>query len=235
MSNAQDHSATLILGAGPCGLAAGLELGRRGRAATLVDRNPEAGGLARTFGRGPYQTDISIHRLQVRRPPRLSSLDSLLEEQLVHVGRKTIHLQLGGRRVPYPIRLGSLMRLPWLRSARAGIQVLQRHVDPTPVSADSYRAWFRARYGDDLFRWITGPLLEKQWGVPGDQLSSAFGEHRRFSMSFKDFLAGFPLLRGMLHHAVPVDFLYGRQGSGPLMQRLAQNVEGHGSSFLFGR
>ena len=235
MPDTAENRATIILGAGPCGLSTALELGRRGRRATLVDRNPEPGGLARTFGRGPWHTDISIHRLQVRRPPRLDGLDRLLHEQLVHVGRKTIHLQLGGRRVPYPIRLCSLLRLPWLRSTRAGIQVLQRFLDPTPASMDSYQAWFQSRYGEDLFRWITGPLLEKQWGVPGDELSSAFGEHRRFSVSFKDFLSGFPILRGMMHHAVPVDFLYGRHGSGPMMQRLAKEIEEHGSRFLLGR
>ena len=203
-----------------------------------MDRNPEAGGLARTFGSGPFHTDISIHRLQAHRPPRLVDIDALMAPQLVHVSRKTIHLQLNGRRVPYPIRLGSLARLPWIRSARAGLQVVQRFLDPAPAGdqrTDSYQAWFEARYGADLYRWISGPLLEKQWGIPGGELSSAFGEHRRFSMSFKDFLSGFPLLRGMMFHAVPVDFLYGRQGSGPLMGRLAEQVARLGSRFLLSR
>ena len=228
-----DH--TLILGAGPCGLALALELGRQAHAALLVDRNPEAGGLARTFGNGPFQTDISIHRLQVQRPPRLHRIDALLAEQFVQVNRKMIHLQLNGRRVPYPMRLGSLARLPWLRSARAGIQILQRRLDPSPDSTDSYRAWFESRYGEDLYRWISGPLLEKQWGIPGDELSSAFAEHRRFSVGFKDFLSGFPLLRGMVHQAVPVDFLYGRRGSGPMMARLARQVIQQGSRILLSR
>ncbi len=228
-----DHN--VILGAGPCGLAMAFQLGSQGHPATLVDRNPEAGGLARTFGTGPFHTDISIHRLQVKRPSRLRSIDALLAPHLVHVRRKTIHLRINGRSVPYPIRLGSLARLPWLRSARAGIQVARGFLDPAPDSTDSYQAWFESRYGADLYRWITGPLLEKQWGIPGHELSSAFGEHRRFSVSFKDFLSGFPLLRGMMHHAVPVDFLYGRKGCGPLLARLAREVTRLGSSFLLSR
>ena len=235
MKETDNHHQTVILGAGPCGLALGHELGLQGRQATLVERNREVGGLARTFGSGPYQTDISIHRLQVKRPPRLHAIDELLAQQFVHVDRKTIHLQINGRRVPYPIRLGSLARLPWLRSARAGIQVLQRFLDPSAPGADSYQAWFEARYGQDLYRWITGPLLEKQWGIPGHELSSAFGLHRRLSVSFKDFLSGFPLLRGMMHHAVPVDFLYGRQGSGPLMSHLAGQITSQGSHILLSR
>ena len=264
---------TLILGAGPCGLAMALELGRQGQRVALVDRNSEPGGLARSFGSGPYRTDLSIHRLQVQRPKRLAELDALLRDQFVHVSHKTIHLQLGRRRVPYPIRLGSLARLPWIRSAQAGIQVLRRLItglapapkinpgeargawDPAPNSSSkinpgevrggskinpgevqdrSYRAWFEARYGPELFHWIAGPLLEKQWGIPADELSSAFGEHRRFSVSFKDFLTGLPILSRMMAHAVPVDFLYGRHGSGPLMERLAQKIEQQGSRFLLG-
>ncbi len=39
----------LILGGGPAGLACAMELSRRGRASTIVERDDQVGGLAKTL------------------------------------------------------------------------------------------------------------------------------------------------------------------------------------------
>lgn len=238
MPPSDPQTETLILGAGPCGLALAWELGQRGGAALLVDRNPEVGGLARTFRCGPYRSDLSIHRLQVQDPRLKQRLEQLFAGQLHLVKRKTIHVQLGRRRVPYPIGVRSLVRLPWVRAGRASMQFLQRSLatpsQPEVRTEASYRQWFEARFGPELYRWIAGPLVEKQWGLPGDQLSDAFGAHRRLTLGPRDLLTQLPGVSRLVQRSIPASFVYGTQGVGPLMDTVARQVTALGGRALLG-
>ena len=227
----------VILGAGPCGLAAGLELAGHGALApTLVDRHAEPGGLCRTWRHGPFAVDLSIHRLQFERAGLPPDLAALFAGQLHHVRRKTIHIGLEGRRLPYPLRPASLVRLPRGRLARAAVQYLGTRLGPGDGADEaSYRAWFEARLGEELWRWITGPLMEKQWGVDGHRLSAELGRTRRLSVGWGDLLAGLPLVGALFRRGIPVDFLYGREGCGALMQLLARRAEQAGGRLLGGR
>lgn len=225
---------TVILGAGPCGLGLAWELGLRDRPTTLVERSPEVGGLCRTFSHGPYRTDLSIHRLQIDDPALWQRLQRLFAGHLHRVPRKWIHIQLGGRRLPYPLQPLSLLRLPPARLARAAAAYLlaARHRPPPP--AEDYQGWFEGRFGAELYRWIAGPLMEKQWGLPGRRLSAAFGEHRRVSAGVAALLAELPGLSRLFPRAIPPDFVYGKEGSGALMSLLGDAVQRLGTTLRLG-
>ena len=230
----------IILGAGPCGLAAGLELAEHGARPLLVEREAQVGGLCRTWRHGPHAVDLSIHRLQsdeaglaqgAGRPQRLAEL---FAGQLHRVPRKTIHLALEGRRLPYPLRASSLARLPRTRLARAAAEILRLRLVRPPSRGRNYREWLEEHLGKELYRWITGPLMEKQWGVPGEALDPELATTRRLSVSWADLLAGLPLVGRLFTRGIPVDFLYGRHGVGGLMELLAQRLRDRGGNLCLG-
>ncbi|MCB0004617.1 MAG: FAD-dependent oxidoreductase, partial [Anaerolineae bacterium] len=62
----------ILLGGGVAGLATGLELARRGRQVTVIEKGPVAGGLAQTFeyetSAGVFRFDIGGHRFHSHKP-----------------------------------------------------------------------------------------------------------------------------------------------------------------------
>ena len=62
------HASTLVLGAGPAGLTAGLETARRGHAVTVLEADEQVGGLARTVERDGFRFDLGGHRFFTKSP-----------------------------------------------------------------------------------------------------------------------------------------------------------------------
>ena len=216
---------TVVLGAGPCGLAAGLELTRGGVQPLLVEREPGVGGLARTRELGPHRVDLSIHRVQ----------DTVLARELTalvgplhRVERKTIHVHLAGRRVPYPLGLSALLRLPADRVVRAGASWFRQRLMPRSAPT-SYAAWFVQRFGRELHEWIAAPLMAKQWGIPDTRLSTSFAAHRRLSARLAHLLPARLVPRG-----IPASFLHAPRGAGQLMEALARAAREGGASIRTG-
>jgi protoporphyrinogen oxidase len=85
---------TLIIGAGPSGIAAAHTLTAVGIAPLIVEKSASAGGLMRSLKRGPFTMDIGRKELYTRIP----EVDRLWRQVLGHDYRE------------YPHRLGSLYR-----------------------------------------------------------------------------------------------------------------------------
>ena len=201
----------LVLGAGPCGLSVALEARRTALAATLVEREAQVGGLARTFSRDGFQMDLSIHRVQDR------DLGQALQD-LRRVAPKSIHLHLQGRRLTYPPGPRTLLELPMTQLARAAASLLRSRLTARAISDPSYRDWFVARYGAVLHGQVVQPLMLKQWGISTDQIDVALAHHRRLSLR--------------PGRGVPSHFLHGSQGADVLMQQVAWRS---GAGLLLGR
>ena len=75
---------TLVLGAGPAGLACAMELSREGRVCTVVERDELIGGLAKTLtvreGDDVFLTDIGPHRFFSKNQYLYDFIEDLLAE-----------------------------------------------------------------------------------------------------------------------------------------------------------
>ncbi len=79
----------LILGAGPAGMSAAYELGRRNIPAVVLEKNPQAGGLLRTLCRNGFLLDIGGHRFLSKNPEINALWRKLLGTNLLRVKRKS--------------------------------------------------------------------------------------------------------------------------------------------------
>ena len=75
----------LVLGAGPAGLACAMELSRKGKACTVVERDQQIGGLAKTLtiteGDDVFLTDIGPHRFFSKNQYLYDFIEDLLQEE----------------------------------------------------------------------------------------------------------------------------------------------------------
>jgi protoporphyrinogen oxidase len=96
----------VILGAGPCGLAAATQLGDH---AVVIERAPEAGGLVRTHRLGEWWFDEVLHLLYFWDPETARLVRGLLGDDLAECrSRAWVRCPEGVTRYPFQMHLGSL-------------------------------------------------------------------------------------------------------------------------------
>src|SRR5256714_8735747 len=72
----------VVIGAGPAGLTAAYELGKRGQTATVLEADTVVGGISRTAERDGWRFDIGGHPVFTKGP----HVEGPLHENLPHEG-----------------------------------------------------------------------------------------------------------------------------------------------------
>lgn len=232
MSNGEQHH--IILGGGIAGLVSGYELSRRGFPVTVLERNVEVGGLARTLEYEGFRFDIGGHRFHSNNPEVVNYLKDLLGSDLLQVGRQS-HIRLNNRYVHYPIQFpDALLIFPPHVAARMLFSYIWAQIRHSNTPDISFEDWVVKRFGRELYDVYFKPYTEKVWGIKTTELSSMWAEQR----------LSIPNLLQTIRHALfpsrqPAatavrSFYYPREGFGMISQHLQQLIESCGGSVIGG-
>ncbi|MEW5871901.1 MAG: glycosyltransferase [Chloroflexota bacterium] len=155
-----------ILGAGIAGLSAGWLLKQRGIDFTILEKQPYAGGLARSFEWHGFQCDFAAHRL-------FTSDENILQQllSLVPLGRQIRRSQiyLRGQWMRDPLDVLELaQKLPFMER----LAVLNSYMlRPKHLKEANFETYVLRRYGRRLYQLFFQPYTEKLFGIPGGQIS----------------------------------------------------------------
>src|SRR5262245_33767442 len=98
----RDVATAVIIGAGPAGLTAALELVRQGMRPVVVEKSDRVGGLARTVRHQGYRLDIGGHRFFTKVPEVEQLWREVLGEEFLKV-RRLSRILFQGRLYDYPL------------------------------------------------------------------------------------------------------------------------------------
>lgn len=185
-----DRPHVVVLGAGVCGLYAGLTLARAGCRVTLLEREPVVGGLAAGREiRGNYY-DLGVHHLHAFDEEIFQDVRTLMGPRLIPVEKKAlIRYGRGYRR--YPLEFFDLLTgiPPWtLFRALTGLVAQQLRNRVAPREATDAEQALVELYGRPLYRFFFQDFTTRYWGQPPDRLSASFVRRKMPRLSAVDLV-----------------------------------------------
>lgn len=253
----------LIIGAGPAGLTAALELLRRSDIKPIVlEALDDVGGISRTIEYKGNRMDIGGHRFFSKsdwvmnwwqgimprapdtQPDGTSRMPSGDHHLLVRPRlSRILYLR---RFFDYPISLSyrTMANLGFLRIVRIGLSYVWASCFPRKPERH-LEDFFRNRFGDELYRTFFRDYTEKVWGIPCREISPAWGAQRIKGLSIRQALlhAGRTVLcrqtrdigQKSTETSLIERFLYPKYGPGQMWQRVAEQIRQQGGEIHLGQ
>ena len=225
----------LIAGAGPAGLTAAYEAGRRGDTPVVFEKDRIVGGLSRTDAFRGYRFDMGGHRFYTKIEQAEQIWHELMGDDLIQV-RRLSRIYYNKRFFYYPLRIGNVLRgLGLWNSLMIGLSFLYAVAFPHP-DEKNFEEWVINRFGRRLYLTFFKSYTEKVWGIPCNQISAEWAAQRIRGLS----------LRTAVLHALVGDrqqkvksligqFLYPRLGPGMLWERMGEVVVAGGGEVRVGQ
>ena len=216
----------VIVGGGPCGLAAAWHLARRGARPLVLEREGLVGGLCATHERGGWRFDLGGHRF-VSGDAELSRwIGRLMGDELLEQERRSVVLH-DGRCFRYPLEAVDLLRNLGVRenvAAAAGFARarVEQRLSTRPDA--SFEDWVTTRFGRPLYDRFFGPYTEKLWGIPANRISSDWAAERISLLDLQDVALRLAGLRRTPTRTYARRYLYPRLGMGQLYGIVAAEI-----------
>jgi protoporphyrinogen oxidase len=226
----------VIVGGGPCGLAAAWHLARRGANPIVLEAEPLVGGLCATHEHSGWRFDLGGHRFVSADAELHAWVERLLGGDLLEQTRRSVVLH-EGRRFRYPLEAVDLVQNLGLREnvealagyARARIGLRMGH------GADrTFEDWVTARFGRPLYDRFFGPYTEKLWGLHPSCISADWAAERISLLDLGDVALRLAGLRRTPTRTYARRYLYPRLGMGQLYRLVAADIVSHGGTVRTG-
>jgi protoporphyrinogen oxidase len=178
----------VVIGAGPAGLAAAFELGKRGLGSIILEKAGQVGGLARTELYRGYRFDIGGHRFYTRYPEIQQLWEEILGEDFLEVPRLS-RLYYQNRFFKYPLDVfDTLANLGVSESVAILASYIQALLLPFPHE-DNLEQWLINRFGRRLYETFFKSYTEKVWGLPCHEIQADWAAQRIKGLSLRSALA----------------------------------------------
>jgi protoporphyrinogen oxidase len=167
-----------VLGGGALGLAAALRLAQAGRHVTLLEREPQLGGLAAGFSVGPNYLEKFYHHVFRTDTTIIGFIRELgLEDRLLWGQPNTSTLSRG--RIVSLGGIPDLLRLPLLPPADrfrflAGMAVLKAIPNETIFKGWTAARWMPRLMGRRVYDVMWEPILRGKFGARADEIAMSW-------------------------------------------------------------
>jgi len=222
---------TIVIGAGPAGLTAALELGKLGREGVVFEADEVVGGISRSVVFQDCRLDIGGHRFFTKVPEIEALWHEILGEDLL-VRQRMSRIYYRDRFFDYPLRpVNALRGLGLIEAARVVASYL--HTQLFPIADEStFDAWVSNRFGRRLFEIFFKTYTEKVWGIPCSEISAGWAVQRIKNLDLLTAVKSAFLGRGTRNGKVVASlidrFYYPRLGPGMMWERCRDLAASHG-------
>lgn len=221
----------VVIGAGPAGLTAALELARAGHEPIVFEMDEQVGGISRTVNYQGYRFDIGGHRFFTK-VDRVHDwwMDILQDEFLVRPRLSRIYYD--DKFFDYPLKpINALKNLGLQETFMVGMSYLKAQAFPHP-NEKNLEQWVTNRFGKRLYSMFFKTYTEKVWGMDCTEIGADWAAQR---------IKNLDLRKAVLSMLVPKaaskkdqvttlieEFYYPRYGPGQMWERVTEILEEKG-------
>ncbi len=232
---------TCILGAGPAGLAAAMELTRAGKKFTLYEKSNRVGGLAKTYSFTEpdgltFRTDNGPHRFFSKNPYLYGFIEGLIKENWIEVKRQTRQF-IAGKFYDYPINPAQALanigpRKAVRMVADYGIAQLRYGLFKKPIR--HFEDHVVAHFGRTLAEFNMINYTEKIWGVKANTIHTDWATQRIKGLSVGFLVKAaaertLGLFRTKGLRTLVDSFYYPEYGTGLIYETIAKKIADAGN------
>jgi len=227
----------IILGAGLAGLSCGCELARHGLDVTLIEKENEVGGLAKSFQKGKFTYDLGPHRFHSEKTYLIDHIKEILDNEIVIKKRKS-EIFLKNRYFEYPLRTTDIMAkmsLPILLKIFYDYFKTQVMIKFKDISDNSFEDWVTNRFGKTLYEVFFKEYTEKTWGLPCSEISSDYAAQRISLLNLWDAVIKSIFKSKNIPRTYVSQFYYPREGGiGKIAKKYEEKIAKYGGRVFLG-
>ena len=231
---APETAPTVIIGAGPAGLTAALELVRRDRPVTVFEASDAIGGISRTERRNGWRFDIGGHRFFTKVPEVERLWHQILADDEFLQRPRMSRILYRGSLFDYPLKaMNALRGLGIVEAVRCVASYAYAQVRP-PRDQSHFEGWVTARFGYRLYSIFFKTYTEKVWGMKATEIQADWAAQRIKNLSpFNAIVAALKPQKGSTAITTLIDrFQYPMYGPGMMWERARDLVEKDGGSVV---
>ena len=221
---------TVIIGAGPAGLAAAHELAKSGQACRIVEKDQVVGGISRTVRYRGYRFDIGGHRFFTKVPEIQAFWQEILPDDFLERPRMS-RIYYNDRFFDYPLKpVNALLGLGPVEAVRIGFSYLRALLMPH-AQERNFEEWVSNRFGFRLYEIFFKTYTEKVWGLPCSEISADWAAQRIKNLDLlkavRNALVGSTASQEVISTLID-RFHYPRHGPGMMWERCCESLENRG-------
>lgn len=225
----------VVIGAGPAGLTAALELVERGRSVTVLEADSVVGGISRTVVADGWRFDIGGHRFFTKVPSVQQRWHAILGDDDFLTRSRLSRIFYNRKFFDYPLKASNALRnLGIVEAFRAVGSYLWARVRP-PKDQSTFEGWVSARFGRRLYSIFFESYTQKVWGIHPSVMPADWAAQRIKNLSLgRAVLDALLPWRGGRTDVTSLieEFLYPRLGPGMMWERAAEQVTDRGGSIV---
>ncbi len=167
----------VIIGGGPAGLTAALELSRTSFPAVVFEADEIVGGIAQTGEYKGYRYDIGGHRFFTKVDMVHRIWEEILGDDLVRRSRLS-RIYYNDKFFDYPLRpMNALTGLGLVEAARILLSYIKVRIFPSREERN-FEQWVSNRFGWRLYEIFFKTYTEKVWGMPCTEIGADWAAQR---------------------------------------------------------
>jgi len=186
----------VIIGAGPCGLSAGVALADKNISVTILERRNHVGGAGATRRHKDVFVDYGPHLYHPNSDEITNIVKRFSDGQYFESDMRQ-QLFLKGKLLSYPLKMQeALFKLSPITNARIICDyVIQRIFNfISPKEVISFEDWGVQSFGRTLYDMCFGNYTKKVWGIDPSLLSSRLAAEKLSKLSLRKIIIN--LIRG---------------------------------------
>jgi protoporphyrinogen oxidase len=231
-SDQSDQPRVVVIGAGPAGLTAAFQLGKRGVPVTVLEGTDQVGGISRTVERDGWRFDIGGHRFFTKVQEVEDLWHEILPDEDFLLRPRMSRIFYQGKYYDYPLKAtNALKNLGPIEAVRCVLSYVYAQIRP-PKNQDKFEGWVTAKFGKRLYQHFFKSYTEKVWGIPADELEADFAAQRIKNLDLRKAIVNAILPKRNQKEITSLieEFQYRKYGPGMMWEVCRDKVIAQGST-----